>query len=153
MKKVLFFCLVALLCASCTKFYEKSVKVDDSGWAVDSLARFEFDIQDTSATYNIGILVRNSPKYDYQNLWLFMKKVNPDMEYHNDTIQLFLADDMGNWNGKGIGSICSATYSYQDSVKFTQPGKYMYIIQHGMRTDSLSGIYNIGLIIEKNGEE
>ena len=54
---------------------------------------------------------------------------------------------LGNWLGSGIGSYYSAEYIYKDSVHFSQPGTYQYFIRHGMRTDSLEGIHDIGLSV------
>lgn len=153
MKRLIFFLFVAIFFASCNAYYEDVVDVDVDGWTSDSIAHFEFEIKDTVPTYSIGIQVRNASDYQFQNLWLFMKKVAPDMSFRNDTVQLMLADDYGNWIGSGIGSIYSATYLYEDSVHFSQPGKYIWYIQHGMRTDSLPGIYSVGLKIIENGEK
>ena len=153
MKRLIFPIFAAFLLVSCNAFYEDVVSVDKDGWTSDSIARFEFEITDTIPTYSIGIQVRNAPDYQFQNLWLFVKKVYPDMSFRNDTVQLMLADEYGNWIGSGIGSIYSATYPYEGSVHFRQPGKYIWYIQHGMRTDSLPGIYSVGLKIVENGEK
>ncbi|MCQ2344917.1 MAG: gliding motility lipoprotein GldH [Paludibacteraceae bacterium] len=152
---VLFLILISIL-ASCGRgvIYEESQSVDRNGWRIDSVKRFEFEVQDTTQFYNISILVRNTGDYEYQNLWFFIESVRPDMVYSSDTAQLFLADDFGRWIGSGIGSIYSALYEYKDSVKFGQKGKYLLNIRHGMRTDSLTGITDIGVKIKIcDGEE
>ena len=148
MKRLLYL-LLPILLSGCNSnnIYTGSQKVDENGWRIDSTYSFEFEITDTTKAYQIDFIVRNTPTYKYQNLWLFVKRVEPDFASNNDTAQLFLADDFGNWVGSGIGSIYSAEYMYQDSVHFSQAGKYLYIIRHGMRTDSLEGIHDIGLSI------
>jgi len=148
MKRLLYI-LIPLLLTSCNggNIYTSSEAVDEDGWNMDSVYSFSFDIKDTTKAYQVSFLVRNTPAYRYQNLWLFIKKVEPDFTSKSDTAQLFLADDFGNWIGSGIGSIYSAEYIYQDSVHFNQPGTYQYLIRHGMRTDSLEGIHDIGLSV------
>lgn len=156
MKRALLSIILLSFLVSCGRdtIYEQSMSVDRDGWRIDSVGRFEFEIQDTSQYYDVDLLVRNTGDYEYQNLWFFLEYVKPNMVYEQDTVQLFLADDFGRWIGSGIGSIYSATYSYMDSVKFDQKGKYMINIRHGMRTDSLKGITDIGLIIRKaDGKE
>lgn len=148
MKRLLYILLLLLLFGCKTNnLYTESQKVDENGWRIDSAYSFQFEIADTTKTYMLELMVRNTPTYKYQNLWLFVKKVEPNFTYINDTTQLFLADDFGNWVGNGIGSIYSAEYIYQDSVHFSQVGTYQYIIRHGMRTDSLEGIHDIGFSV------
>ena len=127
--------------------YSGSEHIPEDGWRIDSAYTFSFDITDTTKTYQVELMVRNTPSYQYQNLWLFIKQVPPSFASINDTTQLFLADDFGKWVGSGIGSIYSAEYIYQDSLHFSQVGTYQYIIRHGMRTDSLMGIHDIGLSV------
>lgn len=147
--KKLFYLLLPLLIIGCNKnnIYTGSEKVDVSGWRMDSVYSFQFDIEDTTKAYEINFLVRNTHTYKYQNLWLFITKVEPDFTSKCDTAQLFLADDFGYWIGRGIGSVYSAEYIYNDSIHFNQKGTYQYIIRHGMRTDSLEGIHDIGLSV------
>lgn len=151
MKKLLLALLVLVAAAACNKnvVYEESIAIDPEAWQVDSIAKFSFDITDTVPSYSVSFIVRNSGDYQYQNLWLFVRNIEPDLRSHNDTVQLMLADDLGNWVGSGIGSIYSATYEYQHKLRFPKPGTYQLYIQQGMRTDSLAGIHDIGLKITK----
>jgi len=147
--KRLIYILLPLVLFGCNSnnIYTGSERVDVDGWRMDSTYSFQFEIEDTTKAYTVQFLVRNTPTYRYQNLWLFITKVEPNFASKCDTAQLFLADDFGNWVGNGIGSIYSAEYVYQDSVYFHQKGTYQYMIRHGMRTDSLEGIHDIGLSV------
>jgi len=147
--KRLIYILLPLLLIGCkgNNVFTGSERVDEDGWRMDSIYSFKFDIKDTTKAYQIKFLVRNTPAYKYQNLWLFVKKVDPDFVSKSDTVQMFLADDFGNWLGSGLGSIYSGEYLYKDSMHFSQPGTYQYFIRHGMRTDSLEGIHDIGLSV------
>lgn len=150
MRRAILPILLLTLFASCGRdiVYEETQDIDRYGWCIDSVKRFEFEIQDTNSFCNMSFLVRNTGDYDYQNLWFFVEFVKPDMTFSEDTVQLFLADDFGKWVGSGIGSIYSATYEYRDSIRFDQTGKYLINIRHGMRTDSLQGITDIGVQIK-----
>lgn len=151
--------LVVAIVTGCSHntLYEETRSVNHNGWAIDSVAKFSFDVTDTTARYDISFVLRNAGDYEYQNLWLFVKNIEPDLTSHNDTVQLMLADDYGRWVGTGIGSIYSATYDYRHGVRFPQAGNYQIFVQQGMRTDSLAGIYNVGVKItrhqEKNGKK
>lgn len=150
MRRAILPILLLTLFASCGRdiVYEETQDIDRYGWRIDSVKRFEFEIQDTTSFCDMSFLVRNTGDYDYQNLWFFVEFVKPDMTFTEDTVQLFLADDFGKWVGSGIGSIYSATYEYRDSIRFDQTGKYLINIRHGMRTDSLQGITDIGVQIK-----
>ena len=148
MKRFLLIILPFLLIGcSPNTLYEDTYSVNRNGWVIDSVGHFRFTIDDTTRYYNLDILVRNTGDYEYQNLWLFIEYVKPDMTYSNDTAQLFLADDYGNWIGSGIGSIYSANYAYRDSIRFGQTGEYLLNIRQGMRDDSLKGITDIGVTL------
>lgn len=154
--KYIHFILITSLLFSCNRniIFEETQSVDCNGWSIDSVGRFEFVIEDTAQFYDMSFIVRNTGDYEYQNLWFFVEYVKPDMAFSNDTVNLFLADNFGRWAGSGIGSIYSATYLYRDSIRFNQTGKYLMNIRHGMRTDSLKGIADIGLQIKiSDGEE
>ena len=55
---------------------------------MDSLAQFDYLIEDTMADYQMLIYVRHTEQYPYQNMWLFV-----DDAGRQDTIEFYLADD------------------------------------------------------------
>ena len=70
-----------------------------------------------------------------------------------DTIECDLADSYGRWLGNGA-SIYELPLLYTSSYQFARTGEYLFTIQHGMRTEWLQGITDIGLIIEEcNGKK
>ncbi|NDV45919.1 gliding motility lipoprotein GldH [Paludibacter sp. 221] len=156
MKKLLFITLLAVaLFSSCknNNVYLSYHAVNPNGWNKDSIYTFEFDIVDTIASYNIYINVRNTPDYPYQNLWLFLSETQPDDAMSNDTIEFYLADHRGKWLGTGAGSTKEMPVIYKESIYFQKSGKYTFDITHGMRTEDLKGITDIGIRVEKLDEK
>lgn len=151
MNKIIALFFTSLLVVSCTNndvfFRYKTVAA--SGWNKDSLYTFDIPIKDISASYNIYVNIRNRGEYPYQNLWLFLNKINPDSLQTNDSIECYLADGRGKWLGKGIGSIMEMPVLYQQNVRFNNAGIYHYKIVHGMRDSILMGINDIGMRVEK----
>ena len=119
------------------------------GWSKDSVLVFDIPVADSTSTYNLYVNVRNRGEYPYQNLWLFLQKITPDSIVTNDSIELYLADQRGEWLGSGLGSILEMPVLYNQNVKFTLKGKYQYQIRHGMRDSVLLGINDIGMRLEK----
>ena len=63
--------------------------------------------------------------------------------------KFFLADEKGNWYGKGFGEIHELDLPYRQNVFFPLKGTYIISIRHGMRAENLKGVYDIGLRVEK----
>jgi gliding motility-associated lipoprotein GldH len=136
---------------SCTKkdTYLQYFRVNESGWGKDSLFVFDIPVDDSVATYNLYVNIRNGGEYPYQNLWLFLEKITPDSIISRDTIEFYLANNRGKWLGKGIGSTFEMPVFYQQNIKFQTTGTYRYKITQGMRDSVLVGINDVGMRLEK----
>lgn len=94
-------------------------------------------------------MIRTGSVYPYRNIYLFVTASTPDGKTITDTLQYDLADEKGNWYGKGFGDIHALNLPYKTNVYFPLKGTYMFKIQHGMRIENLTGVYDIGLKVEK----
>ena len=143
--------LISLFALACTSndVYFQYRSVNSKGCNKDSLYTFDIPINDTTATYNVYVNVRNRGEYPYQNLWLFLSKTNPDKIQTRDSIECYLADQRGKWLGSGIGSILEMPVIYQQNIRFKSVGTYHYKIVQGMRDSILTGINDIGMRVEK----
>jgi len=135
---------------SCTKpvFYEQYQTVD-AQWDKNREVFFTFDIADNAASYNISLNIRNNNLYPYQNLWLFCAQEQPDGVTLRDTVECMLADDFGKWLGAGI-SLHHLNIPLHNQYKFPMQGPYTISIRQGMRDNTIVGIEQIGVRIEKN---
>lgn len=122
----------------------ESVPVND--WNADSVLTYSWSIDDTAATYRILIDVRHTELYPFQNLWFFIEGLLPQ----NDTIEFYLADERGQWLGKKYGGYIEMPVLYEETYKFDSIGEYTITIQHGMRTEQLRGVSDVGVIVSKN---
>lgn len=140
-----------LLLASCKNniLYSDTVSMPDNIWKLDNAPEFSVEISDTINNSNIFFPVRTGSDYPFSNMWLFVTTTSPNGISIGDTIQYNLADDKGNWNGKGFGDIHELRLPYKTNIYFPHKGTYRFKIQHGMRVEDLKGVYDIGLRIEK----
>lgn len=129
--------------------YLKYFSVNESGWSKDSLFVFDIPVIDSVSNYNLYVNIRNRGEYPYQNLWLFIEKITPDSIVSSDTIEFYLADDLGKWLGTGTGANFEMPVLYQQNIKFQTTGTYRYKIKQGMRDSILAGINDIGMRLEK----
>ncbi len=149
--------LASLLLMSCEderRVFEENVEITNARWAVKDRAVLTAEITDTVSQHNFLVNVRNTEEYPYRNLYLFLKTTFPNGKTSRDTIGLYLADASGRWLGSGTGYLSSGRYPvnqvmYNYNKRFPLAGTYTFEIEQAMRTDTLVGIRNVGLRIEK----
>lgn len=149
------FCLLilAISLVSCDNtVYENYYSFENESWNSDSLKRFDFEIMDTLATYNLSLNVRHSIDYEYQNLFVF---ISGEV---NDTVELMLADKNGKWKGLGISDVREFTRPLEKDKTFSKKGKHYINIEQAMRYGAsekiqhLPNILDVGLTIKKQDD-
>jgi gliding motility-associated lipoprotein GldH len=128
--------------------FDEVVAVPREGWTTSDTLSFNVAISDTSAIYDVLLHIRNEKTYGYSNLWLFIETTAPNGNTIRDTLEVILADDQGEWLGRGIGNVNTLLLPYITQVKFKYRGIYTFSIVQGMRDTMLENILNIGLRID-----
>lgn len=147
---VCFLMLVALSSCDDHRIFEENKILSESRWFSKNPLVFEFDVLDPSQTCNMFINVRNASSYPYSNLFLFLDTRYPDGKVSRDTLECVLADEKGNWLGKGKGDVIDSQIPFRKYFKFKQKGHYKFFMQQAMRVDPLPGIMAAGIRVEKN---
>lgn len=151
-------CLVCLLAGCDTvDLYERTVAIKGQAWASSQKPQFRFDIKDTTAAYNLYVLVRHSARYHYNNIWINVATQDPDGKASRVQYELPLAGKSGadgqlQWLGSGMDDIYEhriALTPLDQTFQFRKAGTYTFTIEHLMREDPLEQVLNIGLRIEK----
>jgi gliding motility-associated lipoprotein GldH len=140
-----------LLLSSCNSntVYTKYHNMAHETWNLMDIATFEVPITDTLTSNNVIFTIRNGSSFPFRNIYLFVSTISPDGKKITDTLQYNLADVKGKWYGRGFGDIHELILPYKSNVFFPLKGIYEFKIQHGMRTETLKGVYDFGLRIEK----
>ena len=146
------FILLALALTSCNSnvVFTDSVAMKGNTWALANVASFSFPVTDTASSNNIYFIIRTGSSYPYRNIYLFVTTTAPGDKMITDTLQYELADEKGNWYGKGTGDIHELKLPYKSNIYFPSSGEWQIRIQHGMRMEDLRGVYDFGLRVEKN---
>jgi gliding motility-associated lipoprotein GldH len=144
--------LTIILITACdrTRVFEENKKIPDGAWKQDFSVGLDAEITDTTTMQNILVNVRNAGDYNYSNLFLFVKMVFPDGKVTSDTLECTLADPSGKWQGDGLGDIWNHQIMFKPHILFPRTGKYHFEIQQGMRTETVKGIMDVGIRIEKS---
>ena len=151
LKKVLFIALLVATSSSCGKIdlYEKQVQIPAQKWFYNDVPEFTFQIEDTSALYNIYVVLRHTDLYSFNNVWLRIGSQAPadSMSYQNLNIRLATGSS---WKGTGMDDIYEIREMISPGpVSFNKIGDYHFNIAQIMRENPLRYIMNVGLRIEK----
>lgn len=147
--------LLIVILLSCNKdvVYTDTNTMPSKTWELTKTPVFSVPVKDTLSGNDISFLIRTSSSYPYRNLYLFVTATSPEGKTITDTLQYFLADEKGKRSGKGFGDIHEIVLPYKSNVFFPVPGTYSFKIQHGMRIESLKGVYDFGIRVKKTGKE
>jgi len=139
-----------LLLIGCeNKHYYQETKDIKNQWGSKNPIEFTFDIKDsTSNNINLGFVLRNNTDYEYSNLYLFTKFIDPKGNEMIDTLQYYIANPDGTWIGKGMGTR-EMVLVFRENLPIKDTGTYKLKVWHGMRTDKLKGIEDISLIVDQ----
>ena len=150
-KHLLFLSAIAICLLSCdtNRILDENEIIANSEWAINDVRTFTFDIVDKALAYNLFVNVRNTSDYDYRNLYLFIEMSSPSNKYFMDTVEVKLANSKGKWVGNGIGNVWQNQIPLLKQVKLVELGTYKVSVTQGMRHDTLKGISDIGVRVEK----
>lgn len=140
---------VIFACESNSVFNGKK-DFSDKYWSFNDPAEFEFEITETDKPYNFFLNIRNTSKYQFQNIYL--------QYYLEDSTGMLLSKELKNIQlfnsitgvplGDGIGDIFDIEKAFLEDYSFQNPGKYKLRIDQFMRQDTLPEILSVGLRID-----
>ncbi len=124
--------------------YSHFSPISSNKWHIDSVAHFDFTVEDATPDYRVLVYVRHTERYPYQNMWLFV-----DDGLYRDTLEFYLADDRGQWLGDRKHGFIEMPVLLEENKHFADTGVYHYSIQHAMRDTLLRGVTDVGLEIRR----
>ncbi|MEG1386762.1 MAG: gliding motility lipoprotein GldH [Algoriella sp.] len=145
----LLFIVIFLLFSCEAKHYYQDTKDVKDQWKNNQPQTFTFEVKDDKpAAINIGFVLRNNTSYEYSNLYLFTKFIDPKGNEMIDTLQYYIANPDGSWIGKGM-TTKEMMLVYREKLPIKDTGRYQLKVWQGMRTKNLKGIEDISLIVDK----
>ena len=152
--RLLYISLVSVfvfLLASCNTIdvFEKNEAIPQQAWSSHFKPDFTFVIKDTSARYNIFLVVRHTDAYKYKNLWLNISIQEPGGVTKNNSVELKLATDDKGWLGSGMDDIFEHRILVTAEPKQLMSGTYHFKLENIMRDDPLDHVMDVGIRLEK----
>lgn len=150
MKKYLSLLSLLLVFGAChsDRVYEAFVQVPDP-WNNEKVLHFNVNVTDTAQAQDVYLSVRNTGKYGFSNLYLFVTAHSPNGTSVRDTVEIVLANEHGKWLGTGAASVFTLYHPYRKNIRFPLRGIYAFDIEQAMWVTDLSSITDIGLMIQK----
>lgn len=150
---IILFLMGVLFSCDSERVYEQNINLEERYWRVDQPMVFDFNIEDTSQSYNLYYNVRNSLEYPYARLFVqytladslgtpLDKKLNAQFLFDQKTGKPF--------GQSGIGDVFDHQFLIIGKQVFKQPGKYQLKIEQYNRQDTLRGILAVGFRLEKS---
>lgn len=133
-----------------TSFYSAGFTFSDDIWEDQDSVVFQWDVSDTTTTYDMILHISHSPDYAFQNLYTQIETIFPDRRKEAQELSLELSDGKGSWYGKQKGSYVQIDIPLQQQVKFPSLGHYELNLIPWMRQDSVPHLHEISLDIKKN---
>ncbi len=155
MKKLLFFLLVTtviLTVTGCTKngVFEKSQTLPAHAWASANRLSFNFLIQDTTAYYNVYVVLAHTDAYHYNNIYLNITTIAAGDTAIGRQKSFQLANNSYGWLGTSIDDIIEHRILLNDKGPLKlKKGAYAVMLAQAMREDPLAEIISAGVRVEK----
>ncbi len=126
---------------------EKFQPIPSSTWKWKDSKTFSFTVDDSTHYYNLSIGLRINGTYAYSNIWLISQLRGNNLN-NKKQIQIELADQTGRWLGEGMSNLI--TYEKPIVIQQKLPiGTYTWSLSQNMRDESLQGVSDIGIKVEK----
>jgi gliding motility-associated lipoprotein GldH len=149
-------CMLHFAFASCTRpspQYQDHYNVPGGQWNSNFRPEFKFVIDDTTAAYQLQLLLRHTDAYPFSNIWINMESRAPgDTSFGKVRVEIPLAAPSGQWLGKGFGELYEQRVpitSLSRPAFFARRGEYVVRISQDMRRNPLPEVLIVGLRLEK----
>ncbi len=150
--KKFFFIAGILFFLSCSHIdlYQKTADIPAQQWFYNNKPQFTIAIKDTTALYNVYVVLRHTDAFKYSNLWLSLGSKAPGDTMRYQNINLALSNDINGWEGTGMDDIFEVRKNITPGpVPFKKAGNYLFSVAQIMRENPLQHILNVGIRIEK----
>ena len=146
--------MLVLVTVSCQTIdiYEKTTTFKSHSWKSAERPSFTFEITDTTPLYNIFMVLRHEDAYNYNNIWINLTVKGP-----TDVVtirrEFILGNNKQGWLGSGMDDIFEHRIPFNDKPAPLHAGKYTFTLLQDMREDPLEHVMNVGIRVEKAGNQ
>jgi len=154
MRSILFlivcFSLTLTGCES-NRIYEENNTLDNNTWKAYQEITFQFNIPDSSRTYNVYCNLRNTSKYPNHNIYIrFILKdsIGNKLESELKNFELFDPKSGAPYGNSGLGDLFEHQNIILEDYKFPFHGNFSISLEQFMRYENLTEINSTGVRVE-----
>lgn len=149
--KLLWLPVILLAACQSNTVYHSYEPMPLTGWAKSDTLVYDLPASIPAGNYEVEIGIRYQESYLYRDIWLEISHNMQDtLNYTTDTLQLFLADELGNKTGNGPGGLYQCDLNYKKSLFINQEGNARAFRLVQIMTDNpLKGVRDIGIRLRK----
>jgi gliding motility-associated lipoprotein GldH len=129
--------------------FEKYLKMKDSVWDRFSMKIFEIPIEDVGKNYDISLIVRNTDKFEYDKLPVYVILTTPSGEERMREINIPIRE-----NGKMLGEPKEKSFEVKTilwkEILFSDKGNCKISIENIIPKIQTEGIDEIGIVVTKS---
>lgn len=139
--------LLLLFACQRANTYQKIFHLENHQWPEIAVIDFTFEIGNAAQAYDIFLLLKNTPSYPYQNLYItYSLKNDTERLLKEELINCPIFDaKTGNPLGQGLGSTKNLKFLIATHHYFSHEGMYSLKLRHSMRINKLPGLQAIGI--------
>lgn len=145
----LFIVLTVLVGCNSHLLFNKVEQVEGKTWDYPETLEFDFEVSDTTKSYDLILDIYHEASFGYQNLYLKINTIMPQNDPVKDQISIGLTDGFGSWSGSCKGNDCIREYVLQSGFNFRYIGKHTIKISQWSRDSTLHGIKAVGLSVQE----
>lgn len=143
--KIMLTAVVALAMTACrpkVNDFSEYRNLPAEGWPYDEPLVFAPHPVDSAAIGSLTVGLRHSNQFLYSNLWLEVT-IGDSLHEIVDTVNIQVADRLGHWLGRGIGTDFQLSDTIWHDIAIHRPVNVA--VRHIMRDDLLQGIEQLGV--------
>lgn len=143
--KIILTAVVALAMTACrpkVNDFSEYRNLPTEGWRYNEPLDFSLELADSAAIGALTVGVRHSNQFLYSNLWLEVTMTD-SLQALVDTVNIQVADRLGHWLGRGIGTDFQLSDTIWHDIAIHRPVNVA--VRHIMRDDLLQGIEQLGV--------
>lgn len=143
--------LTFIIFTSCDQanLYDENKPIDNRTWNYSNPVKFQVDINDSKAKYDIYVRIRHTPEYKYSNLFFLLHQTGNKLKDTAYRHEVKLAELDGRWLGNSAGSLFNTEFKAEENFIFPDTGIYSFTVEQNMRDNPLKNISDVGLKIIK----
>jgi gliding motility-associated lipoprotein GldH len=133
--------------------YQEQKEIPSSQWSYRDTLDFSFQVQDTSALYDLSVEFVYADTFPEQNIYVKFYTRFPDGKRLSKALSFDLFDTEGQPVGNCRGGKCRALIPIQKNAYFNTAGEYLITIEQYGRREPVPGIRSIGLSVQQTGKK